>query len=201
MKIRTLLAAALVAGSLGASRAQAQLNVAVGGGPYPNLFTGTLAPMYEKETGKKINAVTRNGQALTDDVKAGNVDVIIADAAVVDGLATSGDITAASKTPVMTSKIGLAVKSGAPKPDISSPEKLKAALLAAKSVGHSRAASGQAFMKAVEKLGITPEVTAKEVIPQSGPVGQLAVDGKAEIAVQQVAELDRKSTRLNSSHT
>ena len=54
MKIRTLLAAALVAGSLGASRAQAQLNVAVGGGPYPNLFTGTLAPMYEKETGKKF---------------------------------------------------------------------------------------------------------------------------------------------------
>ena len=189
MTLRTLLVAALLAGSLGAPRAQAQITLAVGGGPLPNLFTGTIAPMFEKATGKKLNVVTKNGQALTDAVKAGDVDVVVVDPAVLDGLIASGDITAASKTPVLVSKIGLAVKSGSPKPDISTPDKLKAALLAAKSIGHSRAPSGQAFMAAVEKLGITDAVTAKEVIPQSGPVGQLAVDGKAEIAVQQVAEL------------
>ena len=189
MKLRTLLAAALVAGSLGASRAQAQINVAFGGGPgnMAAIFTSTIAPSFEKATGKTVTLVAKRGQELTDAIKAGEVDVVFFDPAVLDSLVKSGDVTGA--TPVMTSKIGLAVKAGDRKPDISTPDKLKAALLAAKSVGHSRAASGQAFMAAVEKLGITPEVTAKQVIPQGGLVGQLAVDDKAEIAVQQVPEL------------
>ena len=189
MKIRTLLVAACAAASLVASRAQAQqITVAVSGGPLPGVM-GALVPMFERATGNKVTLVTKNGQALADDVKQGNVDLVVTNADVVDGLVTSGDISAASKTPVMMSRIGLAVKAGSPKPDISTPDKLKAALLAAKSIGHSRAASGQAFLKAVERLGITDAVTAKAVIPQSGPVGALAADGSAEIAVQQVAEL------------
>jgi molybdate transport system substrate-binding protein len=144
---------------------------------------------FEQATGNKVTLVTRNGQALTDDVKAGNVDLVVTGADAVKGLVESGDITAASATPVMISKVGLAVKAGAAKPDISTPDKLKAALLAASSVGHSRAASGQIFLRAVERLGITADVTAKAVIPQGGPVGVLAANGEAQIAVQQVAEL------------
>ena len=188
MKIRTLLVAACAAASLGASRAQAQITVAVSGGPLPNVM-GTVASMFEQATGNKVTLVTRNGQALTDDVKAGSVDLVVSGADAVKGLVESGDITAASKTPVMTSKIGLAVKAGAPKPDISTADRLKAALLAARSVGHSRAASGQIFLAAVQRLGITDQVAAKAVIPQSGPVGALVATGEAEIGVQQVAEL------------
>jgi molybdate transport system substrate-binding protein len=195
MKIRTLLVAACAAASLGASRAQAQqaageqgITVAVSGGPLPNVM-GAVVSMFQQATGNKVTLVTRNGQALADDVKQGSVDLIVTNADVVDGLVASGDITAASETPVMVSKIGLAVKAGSPKPDISTPDKLKAALLAASSIGHSRAASGQMFLRAVERLGITEAVTAKAVIPQSGPVGVLAANGEAQIAVQQVAEL------------
>ena len=196
MKIRTLLVAACAAASLGASRAQAQqvtegeqgITVAVSGGPLPTVM-GAVAAMFERATGNKVNLVTRNGPALAEDVKQGNVDLVVTSADVVHGLVESGDIASASENPVMVSKIGLAVKAGSPKPDISSPDKLKAALLAASSVGHSRAASGQIFLRGVERLGITEAVAAKAVIPQSGPVGALAANGEAEIAVQQVAEL------------
>jgi molybdate transport system substrate-binding protein len=188
MKIRTLLVAACAAASLGASRAQAQITVAVSGGPLPGVM-GTVASMFEQATGNKVTLVTRNGQALADDVKQGNVDLVVTNADVVDGLVASGDISASSKTSVMASRVGLAVKAGSPKPDISTADNLKAALLAARSIGHSRAASGQIFLRAVERLGITEAVAAKAVIPQGGPVGALAANGEAEIAVQQVAEL------------
>jgi molybdate transport system substrate-binding protein len=195
MQIKTLFVVACAAASLGASSAQAQvaageqgITVAVSGGPLPNLM-GTVVPMFEHATGKKVTLVTRNGPALAEDVKQGNVDLLITNADVVDGLAKSGDITPASVTPVMTSKIALAVKTGSKKPDISTAANLKAALLAASSVGHSRAASGQIFLAAVERLGITDAVAAKAKIPQSGPVGALVASGEAEIGVQQMAEL------------
>jgi molybdate transport system substrate-binding protein len=198
MKIKTLLVAACAAASLGASRAQAQqapaaaegpgITVAVSGGPVPGIMA-VIASMFEQASGKKVTLVTRGGQALADDVKQGNVDLVVADAATVNGLAQSGDIAAASATPVMTSKIGLGVRTGSPHPDISSADKLKATLLGAKNVGYSRFASGQIFLRAVERLGITDAVTGKAVIPQGGPVGALVVRGEAEIGVQQVAEL------------
>jgi molybdate transport system substrate-binding protein len=186
---------ACAAASLGASRAQAQVStgeqgitVAVGGGPVPGIM-GMVVAMFEQATGNKVNLVTRGGQALADDVKQGNLDLVVADATVVRGLVESGDIAAMSVTPVMTSKIGLAVKAGAPRPDISTADNLMAALLAAKNVGYSRFASGQMFLGAVERLGITDAVTAKAVIPQRGPVGAVVASGEAEIGVQQVAEL------------
>jgi molybdate transport system substrate-binding protein len=150
---------------------------------------GAVVSMFEQATGNKVNLVTRNGQALADDVKQGNVDLVITGADAVKGLVESGDISPASETPVMISKVGLAVKAGAPKPDISTADNLKAALLAASSVGHSRAASGQIFLRGVERLGITEAVAAKAVIPQSGPVGALVANGEAQLGVQQVAEL------------
>ena len=160
MKIRTLFVAACAAASLGASGAQGQMaqegiTVAISGGPLPGVMAG-LVPAFEQATGHKVNLVSRNGQALTDDVKQGNVDLVITGADVVQGLAQSGDVTA--ETPVGISKVGLAVKAGAPKPDISTPDKLKAALLGASSIGYSRFASGQIFLRAVERLGITDEV-------------------------------------------
>jgi len=195
MKIRTLLVAACAAASLGASRAQAQVStgeqgitVAIGGGPVPHIME-RLVSMFERETGHQVNLVRPRGDALATDVRQGNVDMIVTGAAAVDEFVASGDISAMSRAPVMTSKIGVAVKAGAPKPDISTPEKLKAVLLGASSVGYSRFTSGRIFLGAVERLGITDEVTAKGVSPQSGPVGALLVSGEVEIGVQQVAEL------------
>ena len=68
-------------------------------------------------------------------------------------------------------------------------EKFKAALLAAKTVGYSRGASGQHFLTVIERLGIADAIKAKAVIAQGEPVGAVIAKGKAEIGVQQVAEL------------
>ena len=73
--------------------------------------------------------------------------------------------------------------------DISTPEKLKAALLAAKTVGYSQGSSGQHFVTVMQKLGITDAIKPKAVIVNGRPVGAAIASGEAEIGVQQVAEL------------
>ncbi len=93
------------------------------------------------------------------------------------------------KTLLMISKVGIAVKAGAPKLDVSTPEQLKAALLVAKTVGYSQGASGQHFLTVLQRLGITDPVKGKAVVVQGRPVGAAIATGEAEIGVQQVAEL------------
>src|SRR5262249_60353963 len=92
--------------------------------------------------------------------------------------------------------IGIAVRKGAPKPDVSSPEALKRALLAAKSIGHTAPAGGgitAAYVMGVfEKLGIAAEVTPKVKLATAGPNGRvrgLVPSGEVEIGLQQVSEL------------
>ena len=92
--------------------------------------------------------------------------------------------------------IGIAVKKGAPKADVSSPEALKRALLAAKTVGHTAPAGGGItalhIQKMFERLGIAAEVTPKVKLAAGGPNGRVSVlvsSGEAEIGLQQVSEL------------
>jgi molybdate transport system substrate-binding protein len=131
----------------------------------------------------------KGGPAVTADVKQGAADLVIIGTDAVDQLAASGDVMGNGKTLLMISKVGIAVKAGAPKPDVSTPEKLKAALLAAKTVGYSQGASGQHFETIIQKLGIADAVKSKAVVVQGRPVGAAVASGEAEIGVQQVAEL------------
>jgi molybdate transport system substrate-binding protein len=89
----------------------------------------------------------------------------------------------------MISKIGAAVRGGAPKPDISTVDKLQAALIAAKTVGYSQGASGEHFLTVIEALGIANAIKAKAVVVQGRPVGAAVASGEAEIGVQQISEL------------
>jgi molybdate transport system substrate-binding protein len=89
----------------------------------------------------------------------------------------------------MISKVGVAVKAGAAKPDISTPDKFKAALMAAKTVGYSQGASGQHVLTVIQKVGIADAVKGKAVIAEGRPVGAAIASGEAEIGMQQVAEL------------
>ncbi len=176
---------ALVAG---AAANAAEVIVVASGGPLPDVM-GTLVPMFESATGNKVKISFKGGPAISADVKQGAADLVVTGTEAVDELAKAGDVVGNGKTLLMISKVGVAVKAGAPKPDISTPEKLKAALLAAKTVGYSQGASGQHFMTVVEKLGIADAVKAKAVIAQGRPVGAAIASGEAEIGVQQVAEL------------
>jgi molybdate transport system substrate-binding protein len=144
--------------------------------------------MFERASGHKVSISFKGGPAITADVKQGAVDLVVTNAEIVDDLSKSGDV-ASGKTLLMISKIGLAVKAGAPRPDISTADKLKAALLAAKTVGYSQGTSGQHFLTVIERLGIADAVKAKAVIAQGEPVGAVIAKDAAEIGVQQVAEL------------
>ncbi len=176
---------ALVAGT-GANAAE--ITVVAGGGPLPDVM-GTLVPMFENATGNKVKISFKGGPAVTADVKQGAADLVIIGTEAVDALAASGDVVGNGKTLLMISKVGVAVKAGAAKPDISTPDKFKAALMGAKTVGYSEGASGQHVQTVLQKLGITDAVKAKAVIAQGRPVGAAIASGEAEIGMQQVAEL------------
>lgn len=187
------LAAAAMAGCLGAlvvgaTANAAEITVVAGQGPLPDVM-GTLVPMFEGATGSKVKISFKGGPAIAADLKMGAVDLVITNTEVVDMLAADGDVAGNGKTLLMISKVGVAVKAGAPKPDIGTPDKLKAALLAAKTVGYSEGASGRHFLTVIQKLGIADAVKAKAVIAQGRPVGAAIASGEAEIGVQQVAEL------------
>jgi molybdate transport system substrate-binding protein len=166
----------------------AEITVVAGGGPLPDVL-GTLMPMFESATGNKVKISFKGGPELTSEVKQGVADLVITGTEQVDDLVKTGDVATDGKTLLMISKVGIAVKAGAPKPDVSTPDKLKAALLGAKTVGYSQGASGQHFRTVLQKLGITDSVKGKAVVVQGRPVGAAIASGEAEIGVQQVAEL------------
>jgi molybdate transport system substrate-binding protein len=118
-----------------------------------------------------------------------NADVAILTNEAIEGLVEHGTLATDSRRDLARSSIGIAVRAGAPKPDISTPEAFKQALLAAKSIAFSRSgASGIHFANLIGQLGIGDEVARKARI-FDGVVGLLAARGEVEIAVQQVSEL------------
>ncbi len=101
-----------------------------------------------------------------------------------------GLLVPGSRVDFARSRSGVAIRAGAPKPDISSPESFKQALIAARTVSYSRGASGLQFLEAVAQLGIADVVKQKSVPPEPGElVGAVVARGAAEIGIQQVSEL------------
>ena len=107
-----------------------------------------------------------------------------------DGLIKQGKIVAGSRVDLVKSGVGVAVRAGAPRPDISSGEALKRTLLAAKSVGYSQGPSGVYIEGLFQRLGIADALKPKSKQTQPGnPVGVLIARGEAEIGFQQISEL------------
>jgi molybdate transport system substrate-binding protein len=148
-----------------------------------------LVAEFERTSGHKVVITWGNAATLKTRYLEGEPgDVALLTAAAIDDLMKAGKLTG-NRIDLARSGVGLAVKAGAPKPDISSPEALKKALLDAKSVGYSTTgASGIHFAKVIEKLGIAAEVKAKHK-ETTGVVGELIAKGEAEIGVQQIPEL------------
>jgi molybdate transport system substrate-binding protein len=97
---------------------------------------------------------------------------------------------AESRADLVRSGIGVAVRAGAPKPDIASAEALRRALVAAKAVAYSTGPSGIYLQGLFERLGVADNVNAKLKVAESGkPVGDIVARGEAEIGFQQVSEL------------
>jgi molybdate transport system substrate-binding protein len=193
MKMQTKFAAVATAAVLtallaGTAARAGEITVVSGGGPLPDVL-GTLMPMFEKATGNKVKLASKSAAETTADLKSGAADLVITNTEIVDGYAKTGEVASGGNTLLMISKVAVGVKSGAKRPDVSTPEKLKAARLAAKTVGYSQGSSGQHFQTVIERLGIADQVKAKAVVVQGRPVGAAIASGEAEIGVQQVAEL------------
>src|ERR1700720_3287542 len=158
--------------------------------------TDELLPPFERAHGHTIRASYGPSGALIPRFNAGQpADVFLTDSAAIDELIKEGKVVP-GRTDLARTGIGIAVRKGAPKPDVSSPEALKQALLAARTVAHAAPAGGSitaAHIQGVfEKLGIAAEVTPKVKLAAGGPNGRVSVlvsSGEAEIGLQQVSEL------------
>jgi molybdate transport system substrate-binding protein len=119
-----------------------------------------LAPQFEKSSGHKVLADFAVIAVIKRRVEAGEAfDVVIPGPDLIDDLVKQGKVAADAHRPFGRTGVGLAVRAGAPKPDISTPENLKRALLATKAVGHSREGqSGVGFRTALERLGIADQM-------------------------------------------
>jgi molybdate transport system substrate-binding protein len=174
---------------VGSAATAAEINVVSTAGPMPEVM-GALIPIFEKASGHKVTIKFQGAAQTATQLKEGaSIDLLIADEDVFRDLAKDGIIGPGGSSKVMLSRVGIAVRAGAPKPDIGSPEALKAALVAAKSVAYSQGASGQHFVTVIARLGLVDTLKPKTIIVQGKPVGAAVAAGEAEIGVQQVAEL------------
>jgi molybdate transport system substrate-binding protein len=158
--------------------------------------TDELLPPFERANGHTIRAVYAPSGALLPRFERGEpVDVFLTDSAAIDGLIRQGRIVA-GRTDLARTGIGIAVRKGAPRPDVSTPDALKRALLAARSVGYAAPSGGSItaahIMGVFERLGIAGEMAPKARLAAGGPNGRVSVlvsSGQAEIGLQQVSEL------------
>ena len=150
-----------------------------------------LVPQFEKDSGHKVTISFYPAATLVLKVKDGApADIVMTTPDNLTELTNTKHLVDGTRVDFAHSRVGVAVKEGAPKPDIGTPAALKAAFLAAKSIGVSRGPSGVHLLGQMAKLGIADQVKAKMVQPDLGVrVGTLVADGKAEIGVQQVGEL------------
>src|ERR1700761_2218672 len=170
----------------------AEVHVMISGGLAPAY--NALVPEFEKATGNKV--VTASGPSRGTTVNAiptrldrgEPADVLILVGYALDDLVKKGKAT--SRIDLVNSKIGVAVKSGAPKRDISSADAVKRPALAAKSVAYSDSASGVYISTEMFKnLGIADEMKDKAKKIPATPVAEIVARGEAELGLQQLSEL------------
>src|SRR5687767_7623749 len=150
-----------------------------------------LLPQFERAAGTRVSVSYDPAKIMLERIAAGDSgDLAILSQPAIDAVAAQGKIAPDSRRTLARCAVGIAVRAGAPKPDIGSVESFKRALMAAKSIAHTTSgASGIHFSGVIEKLGIANEVKAKAVKNQGGLIGTLVAEGKAELAIQQIPEL------------
>jgi molybdate transport system substrate-binding protein len=172
----------------------AEVRVMISGG-LTAAFTA-LVPVFEKQTGNKV--LVAYGPSMGTTVNAIPVrlergepaDVLIMVGYALIDLAKKGKVEPGTSVELVKSPIGVAVKAGAPRPDISSADSVKRALLAAKTIAYSDSASGvYVSTEMFAKLGIEKEMEGKARKIPATPVGEIVARGDAELGFQQISEL------------
>ncbi len=142
-------------------------------------------PAFERSLAAKLELRFDATQAILAQVGSLRADLLVLTAEAMEALRKGGQVTQVRA--LGSSGIGIAVRAGAPKPDIDSVEALKRTLAGASSVAHSKVgASGIYFVELLQRLDITLK---RRVVVEKGPVGLVVAAGEAEIGVQQLCEL------------
>jgi molybdate transport system substrate-binding protein len=189
---RLLVAAVLLLAA--SARAQQEIHVMASGGftePY-----NEAVPKFERSNKAKVltaYGASMGGAPDSIPVRLGRgepADVVILASTALDDLIKQGKVVPGSRVDLVRSTIGMAVRKGAPKPDISTVDALKKTLLAAKSIAYSASASGTYLSTELfPKLGIFDQIKAKCQRIESERVGTIVERGDAEIGFQQISEL------------
>ena len=155
-----------------------------------------LVPQYESATHNKLSTEFGPSMGTTHNAipvrleRGEKIDVVIMAAPALDDLIKQGKVRADGRKDLIKSYIGMAVKAGAPKPDISTVDALKKTLLNAKSIAYSDSASGVYLSTELfPKLGILDQIKNKSKKIEADPVGGVVATGEFEIGFQQISEL------------
>jgi molybdate transport system substrate-binding protein len=182
----TVLAAAAAVAAPGLA-SSAELVVLSNQGAIPGVKA--LAEAFARQSGHKVAVLQETGAALDQRIENGPADLITSNPDPIEALVKKGKVVAGTVTPFVLASLGVSVRAGAPKPDISTVEAYKATLLAAKSIGYSYGCSGTNVAKGIEELGLTEALKAKTVRTGSGgaggPVTDYLAKGDFEIGIQQ----------------
>jgi molybdate transport system substrate-binding protein len=189
-----LLGATLAAAALAASAQAAEVSVVTSGG-----FTAAykiLGPQWAKATHNTLKtelgpSMGKAPEAIPNRLARGErPDVVIMVGYALDNLIKQGKVIPASRVDLADSRIGLVVRKGQPKPDISTMDAFELTLLEAKSVAYSDSASGVYIQNQMyQKMGIDKQMAPKSTMVQKTPVAEMVAQGKYQIGLQQVAEV------------
>jgi len=193
MRVKGLLVASAVTVAAGMSTASAAEIKVLTAGAFKQVVLA-LQPGFEKQTGHKL--IVDNGTVgqLLKRIDEGEAfDVIVVSPGAVDDLIKKGKVTASSRVNLARVGVGVMVKEGAPKPDVSTVDAFKKALLAAKSVAYIDPASGGSsgiyLAGLFEKLGIANDLKPKAKLINGGLVAEHIAKGEAEIGIHQISEI------------
>jgi molybdate transport system substrate-binding protein len=161
-----------------------------------------LVPMFQRTSGHTVIVTYSPGSGIGEKIRSGAAaDLLIAPAEFSDPLVKEGKLVAGSRVDFARSGSSVAVRAGAPKPDLSSPESFKQALLAARTVSYSRGASGLQLVEVMARLGIADVVKQKSVFPEPGELVGAVVARGADVATPASGAghgSSRSSTRSSS---
>ena len=150
-----------------------------------------LLALYADHGGCALKLESVGGVDATKRVQAGETfDIVFLASDAIDKLVAAGHLEATSKVNLADSGVAMAVRAGAPKPDIASADAVRATVLAASSLSYSTGPSGVALAKLFEQWGIADQINSRIVTAPPGvPVGSLVAKGEVELGFQQLSEL------------
>jgi len=144
-----------------------------------------LAAAFSRASGHHVTVIQQEADTLEQRINTGPADLVTANPGAIEELVKKGKIVPGTVTPFVLAGLGLSVRAGAPKPDISTMDAYRATLMAAKSIGYSRGCSGTNVADGIARLGLTEQLKAKTILTNGGPVAEALARGDFEIGIQQ----------------